>query len=108
MKQDTSQAREEIARIIGSYVVRDDHGGPDTEVLHDVIGGDYDEATRRVYELADAVLASPSLRQAFEALGAFLSGYPGGINDDLDAAARLARAALKAAPPSTSEGEGNA
>ena len=46
---------EQIARTIGSYVVHDDHGGPDTKVLHDVIGGDYDEATRRVYELANLI-----------------------------------------------------
>jgi hypothetical protein len=58
---DTSRGedlREKVARIIGSYVVYDDKGGPDTEVLHDVIGGDYDEATRRVYELTDAVLSA--------------------------------------------------
>lgn len=50
--------REKVANLIGSYVVHDDHGGPDGEVLHDVIGGDYDEATRRVYELTDSVLAA--------------------------------------------------
>lgn len=49
--------REAVARAIGSYVVYDDKGGPDDETLHDVIGGDYVEATRRVYELTDRVLA---------------------------------------------------
>ena len=51
------EVREKVAQKIGSYVVHDDKGGPDTKVLHDVIGGDYDEATRRVYELTDAILA---------------------------------------------------
>ena len=49
--------REAIAGVIGSYVVYDDKGGPDTEVLQDVIGGDYDESVRRVYELTDAIIA---------------------------------------------------
>lgn len=35
--------------------------------------------------------AAPEL---LEALKAFVRGYPGGINDDLNAAARLARAAI--------------
>lgn len=51
-----AEIREKVAQMIGSYVVHGDNGGPDTEVLHDVIGGDYDEATRRVYELTDAIL----------------------------------------------------
>ncbi len=53
---DSVGLRERIARIVGSYVVYDDKGGPDTEVLADVIGGDYEEANRRVYEIADAIL----------------------------------------------------
>lgn len=49
--------REAVARIIGSFVVYDDNGGPDTEVLADVIGGDCDEANRRIYSLTDAILS---------------------------------------------------
>lgn len=49
--------REEIARLIGSFVVVDDKGGPDTIVLQDVIGGDYDESVGRVYALTDAIIS---------------------------------------------------
>lgn len=55
--------REAVARVIGSYLVHDDKGGPDDETLHDVIGGDYEEATRRVYELTDRVLALLPLQE---------------------------------------------
>jgi hypothetical protein len=84
---DPEGLREKVARIIGSFVVYDDKGGPDTEVLHDVIGGDYDEATRRVYALADAIISGPlqdrvgeleeALRKALPILDDDLCGYVG-------------------------------
>lgn len=58
MTSNAIERREAVARMIGSFVVYDDHGGPDTEVLADVIGPNYDENTRRVYALTDAILAT--------------------------------------------------
>jgi hypothetical protein len=70
MTTNTEGLREQIARLIGSFVVYDDKGGPDTEVLADVIGGDYDEATRRVYALADAIISGPLQEQLKGSSGA--------------------------------------
>lgn len=66
----SDELRGAVALKIGSYVVHDDNGGPDAEVLHDVIGGDHDEATRRVYELTDAILSLLNSSQVKEAGGA--------------------------------------
>lgn len=49
--------RERVAMVIGSFLIHDDHGGPDDIVLQDVIGGDYEESIRRVYELTDQIIA---------------------------------------------------
>lgn len=49
--------REAIARIIGSFVVYDDHGGPDTEVLADRIAATHDAAYDALMGLADQILA---------------------------------------------------
>jgi hypothetical protein len=58
-KKEAAGLRDTVAQIIGSYVVVDDHGGPDTVTLHDELGGNsYEENTRRLYELTDEVLSS--------------------------------------------------
>jgi len=50
--------RERYARIIGSWLVYDDGGGPDDEVLHDAFAGNYDQRTEQLYKLAEALIAS--------------------------------------------------
>ena len=58
-----SAMREEIAKVIGSFVVYDDRGGPDTETLIDRFPGLNMEAQEaKLYELVDRILALTEAR----------------------------------------------
>jgi len=72
--------REAIARIIGSFVVYDDHGGPDTEVLADRIAATHDAAYDALMGLADQILAltppmTDSLKERLEAAASQLPAW---------------------------------
>lgn len=82
--------REAIARIIGSFVVYDDHGGPDTEVLADRIAATHDAAYDALMGLADQILAltpppgAGGIAEAAAQLAGLQLGWKLGLRGDDD------------------------